>query len=257
MKKFLFFFLIVCLAPVAFAATPLKSSPRTERLEGALEEQLQQASSAVQNASKEQEPFLQILQKSPRPVLPFFKYDGKISLVTMREFFASTPADGVRYVGTYGASTCIIVVIVSKKDGRVVSTGLAHIDATCLVNESGAFFGQSVLEGDEADIYLLSSYGDEDTALRILKFISFYERDGRKFSYFVNLRGPEAVVINAQTGEVFEGCPIDCLDLSPQELTKRIDHTAMQIAFPSALKPSLPQVELYKRRFEESSDDEE
>ena len=234
---------------------PKSTYPKTEKLGSALDEGLRQAAAQAEQSAKEQDPVLRILNESPRPVLPVFKRDGKVSLVSMREYFVSDPQNKVKYVGTYGVASCIAVVIISKKDGRVVSTALAHIDGLTLIEKSGSFFGPPISAGDELDIYLLASYGHEKTALKIIKYLSrilsFDQGKKRKVSYYVDLHGPNAVVLNTQTGELFAECPIESLDMSMEELTKHTNRIAMQVAFPSALNPSLPLRNFYKQRYEQ------
>ena len=267
MKKYLFLFLFSFFVQAAFAqevADILKEMQpplKTGNLSGALKKMEEQKTAEkpkwlkeLERAGREAERKARehnILHESPAPVLGVFKEEAKVSLVSMREFFLAGPKDGVSYVGTFGASTCIIVVIVSKKEGRVIKTGLAHVDALCEIEKSGFFFFPSLKEADEVEVYFISSLGYERTALRVWRFLTQLGIEDKEVSYFVNLQGPSGVVVNVQTGEVYGGCEVDWLDISREELARQTDVIATTGNIPSPLSPSKAMKEIYRRRHSE------
>lgn len=265
MKKCLFLFLFVFVAQFALAqgaadaAQALGNPFKKGGFAGALQNMKAQKTEKtdwlkkLERASREAEEKAKkhnILKESPAPKLGIFTGEGNVSPVAMREFFLSGPEEGVPYVGTFGASTCIIVVLVGKKDGRVIQTGLAHVDIFCEIEESFSFFSPVLKEADEVEVYLLSSMGYERTALRVWNFLTNLNTQQKKISYFVNLQGPSGVVVNVKTGEVYAECKVEWLDVSKEELHLLSQQAGAKSQTPSALLPSKKMEEVYLRRQE-------
>lgn len=188
------------------------------------------------------------------PSFVVFPRDGKIEIVNMREFLVARQTEGVSYAGTYGVASCIGVVIVGRKDGQVVRTGLAHIDAMCDVEKSGAFFYQ-VLEGAEAaDVYLLASQGDAGTALRIIKRLNQVSSNQEQkigLTYFMDLNGPSTIAVNINTGEVYNQFNIyDDAVQSREEQKKAAKSLPFRTMMRSPLNPSEGMKHIFRKRFE-------
>lgn len=221
-------------APRGFAAYPL-------------EENLEQAAERAARAAKEQNPLRRVLLESPSPRFGVFKRDGKVSPVLVREFLV-TDASERKYMGTFGVATCIAVVLVGKKEGRVVKTGLAHVSAGCYLKASWRFFKPVLEAAEEVEVYLVASYGSEETALRVLEGLSLFAgaAGNPKMSYFVNLHGPNALIVNVEKGELYSGFDLAYSEVPKDVLRKNLRDDSWILFHHTPLIPSRSMAENYR-----------
>ncbi len=243
----IFLFLFSMLSYPSFAYLPLEAPRGLSTY--SLEKNLEQSAARAAQIAKEQDPLRRILLGSPSPQLGVFKRDGKVSPVLIREFLVTDGTER-KYMGTFGVATCIAVVLVGKKEGRIIKAGLAHVSDGTDLKASWRFFKPVLEAAEEVQVYLLASYGDEATALRVLEALSLFARaaGNPKLSYFVNLHGPNGVIVNVENGEVYSGFDLAYCEVPVETLQKDLRESSWILRHNTPLIPSRAMAEIYRQR---------
>ena len=161
---------------------------------------------------------------------------GPIYLVLQREWFSLPVEQSPAWIGTYGLGPCVGVAVVGYRDGKIVSAGLAHVDALTefafltpretLKTESGLpllervpdgtndFFSRSLYgaEPDEVVVYLASSTPHMGTLDRIIQAVERWRKSAvsasRRVTYKTLFwRADTMLALNTRNGEV--ACDFD------------------------------------------------
>ncbi|WP_428048794.1 hypothetical protein [Candidatus Avelusimicrobium caledoniensis] len=160
----------------------------------------------------------------------FVPYDGNgISPLNMKEFLSATPAEAPQWVGAFGLTQGVGVVIISKQGPRVLRTSVAYIDSRTEIGsgKSEGFFQQAVdKNATDVDVYLLANnsntapkkYADNysdpakvrpvsnspDEIVRQVKgYLASFSRPS--IHYYEKLSGVSQFAVNTQTGLLSNG----------------------------------------------------
>ena len=244
-------FLGFLVSPCVFAANPdfpeLEGWISREKARVLLE--LKSLSAAENQTTASARSLAEDLGASAPVYVPFDHHD-KVGVVLQREYLLARPEELPKWVGTTGLGPCIGLVVIAKKEGKVVSVAVAHVDSMTKVEESRGFFWQSKYKekGDAVEVYLLASAGDLPTVKKIVAQLALNPHPSTK--YFADIRGPHSFAVNTQTGEISVDIRKEDLNWTQQE-DNDLAVFAQGAAFPTALMPSRLQLEINTRRWQE------
>lgn len=137
--------------------------------------------------------------------VPYNPSEGKVYLIDMHQYANITPYKypKVKFIGTHNLGTCVFLGIIARRNGKIVSVGVGHVDVITAVKSSVKSLLQTTIKNsdDDIEIVLISKDNPLRRARKILEAVYSYDRNlFRRAKFTVDLKAGSSVAINLRTG---------------------------------------------------------
>ncbi len=196
-------------------------------------------------------------QIMPNTVLPNdlvyvpFTHSSSVAYVGPRQWVLGTPGNLPEWVGMLDTQEAVGVIILVKRDGKVIQSGLTVIDAKTDLKRSADFFYSAtyVSTTDQTEVYVLSQNSPWEQVQRVVQFVRGISPD--ETLYYMDLHSPGRAALNTQTGKI--STDFGWEDMAPsQQLEKDFDSTGKRWNHPIShwdLRPGEIMQQWYPQRF--------
>lgn len=131
--------------------------------------------------------------------IPFLKSD-LVAYVGPRQWVLGAPEELPQWVGLLDMQEAVGVIILVKRDGKVIRAGITMVDAQTDLEHSADFFHSAteVSANDRTEVYIVSKSAPLPQLQRLVQFIRGISPD--ETLYFMDLQNPGRVALHAPVG---------------------------------------------------------